>query len=620
MSASQLPTVRRARTHARRARTSGTAPGFLLGRYRLRRRLGAGGYGTVWEAEDERLQRDVAVKIVPRERVMAGRFEREARAAAKLLHPGVVTLYEAVIDDDGAYIVSELVRGETLAELLEAGRLSDQDIVAIGIALCDALSHAHGEGVIHRDVKPANVLVPDNPSTPAQIAKLTDFGVARVFGGDSLTRPGEVIGTAAYMAPEQAEGREAGPPADIYALALVIYEALTGVNPLPTAAAGQRARRLGAHLPPLRRQRRELPRELGRGIDLALRPRARERGTIEDLRRALSDSLEQLDDTPGVVTGPWEKLSGLPGHRQLEAAGQQDQPTGRWRVTEAEHEAQPTEPKAEPAAQPPASAAWPARAAAALATGTLTAYLSAHLLAPFPITPAAAGVLAGGLVAILPRAGWLTVVVALAWGAALREEPGAGAVILLAAAAAVLLMARVPTDWPLPGIAPALGMIGLAGAWPALAGHVRGAWRRAALGATGWLWLVLASPVTGGTPFLKRIAGTPTPRAWTGSLTAALHDLVWPLLSSGVLLGALVWGLAAVALPWAVRRRALKLDVIRVALWSAAMCLGTAAVVRYTHVLGTSSTALTEALAAGLVALAPWIRSTPRLRPQSASL
>jgi len=183
----------------------------VLGRYRLQRRLGAGGCGTVWQARDERLEREVAVKIVPRERVIGGRFEREACVAARLLHPGIVTLYEAVIDDQGAYLVCELVRGHTLGELLSTGRLSDRDIVAIGIALCDALAHAHAEGVVHRDVKPANVLVPSDPSTPAQIAKLTDFGVARVVGGDSLTRTGDVVGTAAYMAPEQAEGREAGP-------------------------------------------------------------------------------------------------------------------------------------------------------------------------------------------------------------------------------------------------------------------------------------------------------------------------------------------------------------------------------------------------------------------------
>ena len=114
---------------------------------------------------------------------MGGRFEREARAAARLSHPAIVTLYEAAVDDEGAYLVSELVRGSTLDALLAEGRLSDRDIVAIGIALCDALEHAHAQGVVHRDVKPSNVLIPDAPASTAQVAKLTDFGVARVVGG-----------------------------------------------------------------------------------------------------------------------------------------------------------------------------------------------------------------------------------------------------------------------------------------------------------------------------------------------------------------------------------------------------------------------------------------------------
>ena len=223
-------TTRQARTETtRRVRTE--AP-VVLGRYRLRRRLGTGGFATVWLAHDERLDREVAVKILPRDGVVGGRFEREARAAARLAHPGIVTLYEAAVDDEGAYLVSELVRGTTLDALLADGRLSDRDMVQIGIALCDALAHAHAHGVVHRDVKPSNVLVPDHPTTPSQLARLTDFGVARVHGGDSLTRPGDVIGTAAYMAPEQAQGLPAGASADLFSLALVLYEGLSGVNPV----------------------------------------------------------------------------------------------------------------------------------------------------------------------------------------------------------------------------------------------------------------------------------------------------------------------------------------------------------------------------------------------------
>src|SRR5438477_5520080 len=188
MTPSGVPTARLASGQTRRnGRTIPPAP-LVLDRYRLHHRLGAGAFGIVWMARDERLERDVAVKALPRERIVGGRFEREARAAARLAHPGIVTLYEAAVDDDGAYLVSELVHGATLDELLQAGRLSDRDIVTIGIALCDALTHAHSKDVIHRDVKPSNVLVPEQPPSSSQLAKLTDFGVARVVGGDSLTR------------------------------------------------------------------------------------------------------------------------------------------------------------------------------------------------------------------------------------------------------------------------------------------------------------------------------------------------------------------------------------------------------------------------------------------------
>jgi eukaryotic-like serine/threonine-protein kinase len=275
----------------------------VLDRYALVRRLGSGAFGTVWSARDERLDRDVAVKILPRNRVIHARFEREARAAARLQHPAIVTLYEAAVDDEGAYLVSELVKGRTLDDLLDRGKLSDRAILRIAISLCDALEHAHAEGVIHRDVKPSNILVPARPPSPAHPAKLTDFGVARVAGGDTLTRTGDVIGTAAYMSPEQAAGRDAGPEADLYSLALVTYEALTGVNPVAEASARRsgRAGRLGLYLPPLRRQRRDLPRELGAGIDQALRPRPGERGTVEDLRDSLAIALDAVTDVEGVV-------------------------------------------------------------------------------------------------------------------------------------------------------------------------------------------------------------------------------------------------------------------------------------------------------------------------------
>ena len=236
------------RTTQTRRRDEVPADGFVLGRYLLQRRLGAGGYGVVWQAWDERLERDVAVKVIPIEGdgPAPARAEREARVAAKLNHPGIVSLYEFGTDDEAVYLVSELVRGRTFAELLRGGGLSDRDVARIGIALCDALKHAHDKGVIHRDVKPQNVMVVAEPAAGAGFAKLTDFGVAHLAGGDALTRTGDVVGTLAYMAPEQAEGERVTSAADVYALALTLYEGWTGIQPDQGEGSGRHRAQSGS--------------------------------------------------------------------------------------------------------------------------------------------------------------------------------------------------------------------------------------------------------------------------------------------------------------------------------------------------------------------------------------
>src|ERR671913_1073888 len=257
--------------------TGGSGARLILDRYRMERRLGAGGFGVVWLAWDEKLEREVAVKVIPRERGAGERVEREARATARLNHPGIVAIYELASDEHDVYLVSELVRGRTLAELTKAGAISDRDVARIGAALCEALEHAHARGVIHRDVKPQNVMVLAEPAAGAGFAKLTDFGIAHVASGDPLTRTGDVVGTLAYMAPEQAEGERVTSAADVYSLALTLYEAWTGVNPVRSTSPMATARRLGTALPPLRGRRRDLPERLGRAIDAALDPDPDER-------------------------------------------------------------------------------------------------------------------------------------------------------------------------------------------------------------------------------------------------------------------------------------------------------------------------------------------------------
>jgi serine/threonine protein kinase len=608
MSFSQARTARTARGGTRPPpRGSARAPApLVLERYRLHRRLGAGAFGTVWMARDERLDRDVAVKILPRERIVGGRFEREARAAARLAHPGIVTLYEAAVDDEGAYLVSELVLGATLGTLLPAGRLSDRDIVAIGVALCDALAHAHAQGVVHRDVKPSNVLIPDAPASAAQLAKLTDFGVARVIGGDTLTITGDVLGTLAYMAPEQAEGLEVGAAADLYSLALVIYEALTGVNPVRTGTVARGARRLGTYLPPLRRQRRDLPRELAHGIDLALRPRPRERGTLAELHQALQAVHDHVGDEPGIVTGP---LTISHTHGQLDREPDQAFP-GSPDVQD-ERPSPPPWQGPLPARSEPNDFrryAWPARGLAATAAAVLTAWMVANPLGGGPPAPAAAAIVAGGATLLLPRLGWAGLTVGLCAAAAFADRPGLTLVILIAALLPIVLLAAKPTAWSLAVWAPALGLIGLAGAWPALAARAATSWRRAALGAIGWVWLLLAGSISGKVLYLGHIPGTPPPAVWADSLYETVHHLLATFVNTGVLAPAAVWALAAIVLPWLVRERSPTLDVVRVVVWSALVVSGTAATMD--AVLGSdrvsvAPSATLGAVAAAAVALAP---------------
>ena len=257
----------------------------------------------VWRAHDLKLERDVAVKAVPRTGGEAeqSRTEREALAAARLNHPGIVALYEFGYDDEYIYLVSELVEGATLGELTAGGVLSDRDVARIGQALGEALQHAHARGVIHRDVKPANVMVLAEPAAGAGFAKLTDLGVAHVASADELTATGDVIGTLAYMAPEQAEGQRITAACDVYSLALTLYEAWTGTNPVRARGAAATARRLGMALPPLRSMREDLPADLAEVVDAALDPDPQYRPDPAELAEVLGEAADDLSDEGGLV-------------------------------------------------------------------------------------------------------------------------------------------------------------------------------------------------------------------------------------------------------------------------------------------------------------------------------
>jgi hypothetical protein len=212
------------------------APDRLVAdRYALKAPLGRGGMGVVWRAEDAVLGREVAVKEVvfpptmsDEERASAqARVMREARAAARLNHPGAVTLYDVVKDHGRTFIVMELVNAPTLAELVHThGPLPVARVAEIGVQVASALEAAHQAGIVHRDVKPGNVMVPEQGT-----AKLADFGIASLQGDPQLTSTGLVIGSPAYMAPEQARGEESGPPADFWALGGTLFYAVEGEPP-----------------------------------------------------------------------------------------------------------------------------------------------------------------------------------------------------------------------------------------------------------------------------------------------------------------------------------------------------------------------------------------------------
>ncbi|MFJ9537540.1 protein kinase [Streptomyces sp. NPDC101225] len=197
----------------------------LSGRYRLGVRIGSGGMADVYEAIDTRLCRPVAVKVF---RPGSGpatedRLAAEAVLLARLEHPGLVGVYDSGCHDDRGYLVMRLIDGPTLRGLLTRGSLTEQRAAELGTALARALAHVHRAGIVHRDVKPSNVLL-DTAGNP----HLADFGIARLTNATRRTEPDALTGTAAYLAPEQVEGRHVGPPTDVYALGLVLLECLKG--------------------------------------------------------------------------------------------------------------------------------------------------------------------------------------------------------------------------------------------------------------------------------------------------------------------------------------------------------------------------------------------------------
>ncbi|HEV3318762.1 MAG TPA: protein kinase [Solirubrobacteraceae bacterium] len=279
---------------------------IIAGRYRLEGRLGFGGMSTVHLAFDMRLERRVAAKLLAEhladDPTFVSRFQREAQAAARLVHPNIVQIFDSGLDEQSGrhFIVMEYIEGQSCAEILrDDGWVQVDEAVAIIEQACEGLHYAHRHGVVHRDVKPGNLL----RAREGEV-KLADFGIAKATEQSSITQVGSVLGTAAYLAPEQARGEEAGPRADLYALGVVAYQLISGRLPYEATSLTELA---------LKQQREEPPMldtlvaavgpELAEAIALALALDPRERyQTAREMGRAISDGADGISPLESPAT------------------------------------------------------------------------------------------------------------------------------------------------------------------------------------------------------------------------------------------------------------------------------------------------------------------------------
>jgi eukaryotic-like serine/threonine-protein kinase len=275
----------------------------LAGRYELGERLGVGGMSTVRLARDRRLEREVAVKVLAehlaQDPQFVARFRREALAAARLVHPNIVQVFDFGLDEPTGrhYIVMERIRGQSAAEILrERSILPVSEALAIVSHACRGLDYAHRNGVVHRDIKPGNLLRSEEGTV-----KVADFGIARNIGDESsITQVGSVLGTAAYLAPEQAHGEEAGPRADLYALGVVTYQCLSGRLPYEAQSLTELALKQQREAPPLLHMLNpEVTPQLAAAVDRALALEAGDRfGSAEEMRQALADGARGVGAVP----------------------------------------------------------------------------------------------------------------------------------------------------------------------------------------------------------------------------------------------------------------------------------------------------------------------------------
>jgi hypothetical protein len=477
-----------------------TGAELVIGRYRPLRPLGSGGSGSVWLARDERTGLDVALKIVAREGKAAARAEREAAAAAHLRHPACLRAYGFARDSRHVYIAYEFVPGRTFREALRAGDLSDETAIEACAQVCDGLAHAHGAGILHRDVKPSNILLAEAERTSARVL---DFGLARMAEAETLTEQGDVPGTLAYISPERLAGNEATPAADVWAVGVMLWEALAGRHPFWRGSMLETARAIEAGARPLGELRPDLPKRLLRLVDSTLSTDAARRPSARDL----AEALRGVADPARKPQRPGISLPGRSGLGVAAAAVLAGLFAG-WTA----------------AALPFYPGGWPFGLAAIAAGATFFRERTGLALAlAVPVLPLGNISLGLALLYAALAAGWLLVM----W-----HEPRAG-----------LLFAVGPLLAP----AAALGLLPLATAW------VRAAPRRALGTALGVLTAALVAgirhvslPLVGGTPPLGvGVTGARDPFDVAGSLARAATG------HPALLVEAVALALVAAALPYA---------------------------------------------------------------------
>ena len=490
---------------------------LVLDRYRPLKPLGRGGSGSVWLSHDERTGLEVALKIVPREGKRAARASREMEAASRLRHERCVRAYDFGGDAGHVYIAYEYVRGRTLRETLRTDGLEDAAAVEIAAQVLDGLAHAHRRGIVHRDVKPSNVLVEEGEALSIRVL---DFGLAQFDEADTLTAVGDVPGTLAYISPERLSGAEATERSDVWAVGVILWEALAGSHPFWGVPLPQVASTIAAGAPPLSARRPDLPRRLIAAVDAALAVDAAKRPSAARLASELREA---------YVARPSQR------REPRRPAARRARPAPRARRT---------------APAVPLGRRLPSAGLAAVAT-----------------------LVGGSLLPFWPPA--LLALVALAAGAATLRSPRLGLAIALAApvfplanvaqAAAVvygvLALAWLAVSWrePRTGLAfcagPLLAAVGLIALLPLAVQVVPQVWRRALHAALG---VLAAAAVTGlrGHPLpLTGVAVGDLGVAGTERPTDVLHALGTVLSGSpGLATTALALAIVAVLLPRAAAR------------------------------------------------------------------